>query len=63
MSQYQNGKRYILAVGDWDICRGENRRMDGIMHAKGIPHRLDVWGEHREHDWPLWQSMAQAYFR
>lgn len=63
MSRYQNGSRYVLAVGDWDICLGENRRMDGIMHAKSIPHRLDIWGEHREHDWPLWHSMAQAYFR
>jgi len=54
---------YILAVGDWDICRGDNERFDGIMSAKGIPHRLDIWGDRSMHDWPLWQRMAQAYFR
>ncbi|HZL56150.1 MAG TPA: alpha/beta hydrolase-fold protein [Bryobacteraceae bacterium] len=62
LSRYR-GNRYILAAGDWDICLGENRRMDGIMEARGVPHRLDVWGERSEHDWPLWQRMAQAYFR
>jgi esterase/lipase superfamily enzyme len=55
--------RYVLAVGDWDICRGENERLDGIMNAKSIPHLLDVWGNQVEHDWPLWHRMAQAYFR
>jgi esterase/lipase superfamily enzyme len=55
--------RYILAVGDWDICRGENERMDGIMYRAGLPRRLDIWGDRTEHDWPLWQRMAQAYFR
>ncbi len=55
--------RYILAVGDWDICRPDNERFDGIMSAKGIPHRLDIWGDRSKHDWPLWHRMAQAYFR
>jgi len=55
--------RYILAAGDWDICRPDNERFDGIMSAKGIPHRLDIWGDNSVHDWPLWQRMAQAYFR
>ena len=54
--------RYVLAVGDWDICRGENERMDGIMYHAGVPRRLDIWGDHSEHDWPLWHRMAQAYF-
>ncbi len=62
LSNYRNGNRYILAAGDWDICLGDNYRMAEIMGSKGIPHRLDVWGEQRKHDWPLWHSMAQAYF-
>ncbi len=63
MNQYRDGNRYLLAVGEWDICLGENERMAGIMHNKNIPHRLDIWGERAVHDWPLWQKMAQAYFR
>jgi esterase/lipase superfamily enzyme len=62
LDRYRGGNQYILAAGDWDICLGENQRMDGIMHAKGIPHRLDIWGDRSEHDWPLWRRMAQAYF-
>ncbi len=63
MNQYRDGTRFFLAAGEWDICLGENQRMAGIMHNKGIPHRMDVWGERSVHDWPLWQKMAQAYFR
>ncbi len=28
MSRYQNGNRYVLALGGWDICLGENQRME-----------------------------------
>ena len=62
LDHYRRSDRYLLAVGEWDICRGENERMAGIMQCKGVLHRLDVWGEHSVHDWPLWQRMAQAYF-
>jgi len=63
MNQYRDGNRFLLAAGEWDICLGENQRMAGIMHNMEIPHRLDIWGERSVHDWPLWQRMAQAYFR
>lgn len=62
LGKYRNGNRYILATGDWDICLGDNQRFDAIMHAKGIPHRLDIWGPHQKHDWPLWHWMSQTYF-
>jgi esterase/lipase superfamily enzyme len=63
IDHYRDSNRFLLAVGEWDICLGENQRMAGIMQNKGIPHRLDIWGEQAIHDWPLWQRMAQAYFR
>ena len=52
---------YVLATGEWDICRGANERMAGLMRAKGIPCKLDVWGEHSMHDWPEWKKMIQTY--
>ena len=58
LGKYRDNK-YMLAAGDWDICLGENQRFDGIMNAKGIPHRLDIWGPQQKHDWPLWQRMAR----
>jgi esterase/lipase superfamily enzyme len=52
---------YVLATGEWDICRGANERMAGLMHSKGIPCKLDVWGDHSMHDWPEWKKMIQTY--
>jgi esterase/lipase superfamily enzyme len=54
--------RLILAVGDWDICLGENYRMAEILGRRGIPHWLDVWSGGEQHDWPLWQRMALKFF-
>jgi esterase/lipase superfamily enzyme len=52
---------YVLATGEWDICRGANERMAELLHWKGIPCKLDVWGEHSMHDWPEWKKMIQTY--
>jgi esterase/lipase superfamily enzyme len=54
--------KLVLAVGDHDICLGENFRMADILGRKGIPHWLDVWTGGERHDWPLWQRMAQKFF-
>lgn len=61
LGKYRNNK-YVLAAGDWDICLGSNQSFDGIMNAKSIPHRLDIWGPQQKHDWPLWHWMSQTYF-
>jgi len=52
---------YVLATGVHDECWNDNERLAGIMRAKHIPVRLDVWGDNTGHDWPWWQRMAQAY--
>ncbi len=54
--------RIVLATGETDICLEENRRLSGIMDAKGIPHWLDVWGDGTGHDWPWWQRMTAKFF-
>lgn len=61
LDHYRNMK-ITLAVGDWDICLGENYRMAEILGRKGIPHWLDVWAGEERHDWPLWQRMAVKFF-
>lgn len=61
LEQYQRCT-YILAAADWDICRGYNERLAGIFASRGIPYRLDIWGEQVRHDWPIWHRMLQAYF-
>jgi esterase/lipase superfamily enzyme len=52
---------YVLATGVHDQCWNDNERMAAAMRAKGIPVRLDVWGDDTGHDWPWWQRMAQEY--
>jgi esterase/lipase superfamily enzyme len=53
--------KFVLATGEWDICRGANEEFAGLLRAKGIPHSLHVWGDGSKHDWPDWRPMAAAY--
>ena len=55
------GNTYVLATGENDQCWDQNERLGGIMRAKGIPVRLDVWRDGTGHDWPWWQRMVQTY--
>jgi esterase/lipase superfamily enzyme len=34
-----------------------SRQLSDILHAKGIPHTLDLWGADVNHDWPWWRKM------
>lgn len=34
-----------------------SRQLSDILHRKGIPHLLDVWGQDVNHDWPWWRKM------
>ena len=54
--------KIVLATGETDICLDENRRLSGIMDAKGISHYLDIWGNGAGHDWPWWEQMARKFF-
>lgn len=51
----------VLATGVHDQCWNDNERLAAIFRAKGIPHRLDVWGDGTGHDWPYWQRMVEVY--
>lgn len=54
-------RTYVLATGVHDQCWNDNERLAAAMRAKGIPVRLDVWGDNARHDWPWWQRMVQVY--
>jgi len=34
-----------------------SRNLSEILHAKDIPHVLDMWGPDVDHDWPWWRKM------
>lgn len=61
LSRYRN-MRIVLAAGEWDICLGHNQQLSEMLHAKNVPHWLDVWGDHADHEWPWWRKMAGKYF-
>ena len=49
----------VLGAGTDDIALEENKRLAGILAAKGIPHWLDI--RQGSHDWPLWREMFPGY--
>jgi esterase/lipase superfamily enzyme len=61
LSRYR-AMTWVLATGEWDMCMDQNVKMAAILDGKGIPHWLDIWGDHTAHDWPYWQQMAAKYF-
>ena len=38
-----------------------SRELSGILHSKGIPHLLELWGHDVNHDWPWWRKMLPYY--
>jgi esterase/lipase superfamily enzyme len=60
LDQFRRNK-WVLVTGEHDICRGATEYFSSLMHAKGIPHSLHVWGYGSKHDWPDWRPMAAAY--
>jgi len=52
----------LLASGEGkaeDI--GESWRMADVLGGRGIPNRVDSWGEDWSHDWPTWRNMLYRY--
>ena len=59
---YEPIRGVVLASGEGaneDI--GESWAVAHELGSKGIPNRVDPWGEHWEHDWPLWRAMLPQY--
>jgi esterase/lipase superfamily enzyme len=52
----------ILASGQgaWEDV-GESWRAAEVLGRKGVPNRVDAWGEEWEHDWGTWRSMLPTY--
>lgn len=39
----------------------ESWRMAEMLGSRGIPNRVDAWGEEWHHDWPTWRRMFPQY--
>lgn len=38
-----------------------SRQLSAVLHSKGIPHLLELWGHDVNHDWPWWRKMLPYY--
>jgi esterase/lipase superfamily enzyme len=46
----------LTGQGDYE-APDASRALSHLLHRKGIPHFLDVWGHDVSHDWPWWRKM------
>jgi esterase/lipase superfamily enzyme len=52
---------YILSGQGAYEAPERSRQLSNILHSKGIPHTLDLWGHDVNHDWPWWRKMLDYY--
>ncbi|MGE0441464.1 MAG: esterase family protein [Gemmatimonadales bacterium] len=50
----------VTGQGQWEAPEC-SRSFSRLLHDKGIPHALDLWGHDVAHDWPWWRKML-PYF-
>lgn len=50
----------ITGQGAWEVPNA-SRRFSALLHKKGVPHNLDLWGHDVPHDWPTWRKMLPYY--
>ncbi|MCA9689914.1 MAG: prolyl oligopeptidase family serine peptidase [Myxococcales bacterium] len=52
----------ILATGEgrWEDP-GESWRVARVLGARGVPNRVDLWGDRYDHDWVTWREMLPKY--
>ncbi len=59
----RGGRRIIIYTGQGAYEAPErSRQLSAILHSKGIPHWLDIWGPEANHDWPWWRQAIPYYF-
>jgi esterase/lipase superfamily enzyme len=46
--------------GQWEDI-GESWRAAKVLGDKGVPNRVDDWGQEYDHDWPTWWKMLPTY--
>lgn len=52
----------VCGQGKWEDGNIEDAQSFArLLEAKGIPHRLDLWGHDVAHEWPWWQRQARVH--
>jgi len=56
-------RRFLLIThgdGRWEEP-SQSWRVASALGERGIPNRVDAWGEDYDHDWPTWREMLPRY--
>lgn len=56
-------QRFVLLAygqGRWEDPE-ESWRLARTLGDKGVPNRVDPWGQEWDHDWPTWRKMLPLY--
>ncbi|MCS6807296.1 MAG: alpha/beta hydrolase-fold protein [Bacteroidota bacterium] len=61
LEQMRRGRIHILSGQGAYEAPDASRKLSEILHAKSIPHELDIWGYDMRHDWPTWRAMLPYY--
>lgn len=62
LNHMRNNKQIVITTGQGNYeSPGASVQLSEILHQKGVPHFLDMWGHDMPHDWPTWRSML-PYF-
>jgi len=52
----------VCGQGKWEDGNIEDaQNFARVLEAKGIPHRLDLWGHDVSHQWSWWQRQARVH--
>lgn len=52
---------WVIATGEHDTLVQENRDFSGLLWAKGVPNRLEIWPGVFGHDWPWWREHLRRF--
>jgi esterase/lipase superfamily enzyme len=58
----QKADSIVIATGQGAFeAPDRSRELSGVLHSKGIPHLLEIWGYDVKHDWEWWRKMLPFY--
>ncbi|HTH38001.1 MAG TPA: alpha/beta hydrolase-fold protein [Pyrinomonadaceae bacterium] len=62
LPRLQKADSIVVVTGQGSFeAPDRSREFSALLHSKGIPHVLDVWGHDVNHDWVWWRKMLPYY--